>query len=141
MDKIVVNGIICGLLLVSAVQDGIHKKISLWIVVLGGLALCICIPFCRYLSLGSRFGGLILGLGIILLGKITGGKIGLGDGLILSVMGLGLGLWMTLEVFALALFFAAILSVILLVFKGANMKKEIAFIPFLFIAYLIILLI
>ena len=141
MGKIAVTGIIGGMLIVSAIQDGLYKKISVWVIGLAFLATCICIPFCNLLSLGSRIGGLIVGLSIMLLSKITGGKIGMGDGLVLCVIGIGLGLWQTMEVVALALFFAAILSIILLSFGKADRKKKIAFVPFLLLAYVLILII
>ena len=61
----------------------------------------------------------------------------MGDGLILSVTGLGLGFWNNLELFALALFAAALVSIVLLITRLANRKTSIPFVPFLFLGYLL----
>lgn len=139
MANIVSKGIIGGMLFASAIQDSLYKKISLWIIVFGGIFTCISIPFCTSPAWISRLGGCMVGLGIILVSKLTGGKIGMGDGLLLSVMGLGLGLWENLEVFALALLLSAIVSIFLLTFRLASRKKQIAFVPFLLVAYIIVI--
>jgi leader peptidase (prepilin peptidase)/N-methyltransferase len=69
---------------------------------------------------------------------MTGGKIGMGDGILLCVTGIGLGFWNNLELFGVALFLAAVLSIILMILRVVDRKKSIPFIPFLFAGYLII---
>lgn len=123
-------------LMVVAIKDLISKKISLWIVILCIILLSICIPFCKALTLLDKILGISLGLGVLILSKITEGKIGMGDGLVLSVTGMGLGFWSNLELFALALAFAALFSMFLLVFRLAGRKNSIPFLPFMFISYL-----
>jgi leader peptidase (prepilin peptidase)/N-methyltransferase len=73
---------------------------------------------------------------VIFISRITGGKIGMGDGLLLCVTGLGLGFWGNMELFAYALFAAAAVSVILLILRLADRKKSIPFVPFLLLSYL-----
>jgi leader peptidase (prepilin peptidase)/N-methyltransferase len=107
-------------------------------VVISAILICICVPFCSTLSVVDRILGLSLGLGVVLLSKATGGKIGIGDGLALSVTGMGLGFWSNMELFAIALSLAAVFSIGLIVFRKANRKKTIPFMPFLFIAYLLL---
>jgi leader peptidase (prepilin peptidase)/N-methyltransferase len=89
----------------------------------------------------ERLGGLALGLGVILLSKATGGKIGLGDGILLCVTGLGLGFWTNAELFGIALSLAASVSVVLLIMRRADRKKSIPFVPFLLTGYVILLVI
>lgn len=138
MEKLI-YGLIGILLLIGALQDIRAKRIHLWIILTGGLTLCVCILFSHNISLTDRVGGLSVGLFVILVSKITGGKIGMGDGFLLCVTGIGLGFWGNLELFALALFAAAVLSVFLLLFKKADRKKCIPFVPFLLLAYLFFL--
>jgi len=140
MPELIMNGIMGFMLLVTAVQDLLKKKVEVWIMAVGAILLCICIPFNNGLSIPDRIGGIFVGICVIVISKVTGGKIGLGDGIILSVTGIGLGLWGNLELFAIALFAAAIVSIILLVFRLADRKKSIPFVPFLFLGYLIFLL-
>lgn len=137
MPELIMKSLMGILLLLTAIQDIYYKKISTWIIVIGGILLCICIPFCKELSLSDRALGLSVGAGVMITSKATGGKIGMGDGLLLSVTGIGLGFWGNLELFALSLFAAAIVSIALLAFKLADRKKSIPFVPFLFIGYII----
>ncbi len=131
--------ILIGLLLVIVtIQDMKWKKIKVGIVLLTGICLCICVPFSSMLSLIDRMLGLSLGLGVVLLSKATGGKIGVGDGLVLGVTGIGLGFWSNIELFAIALTMAAVFSIGLLALHKASRKKAIPFMPFLLGAYLFI---
>jgi leader peptidase (prepilin peptidase)/N-methyltransferase len=89
--------------------------------------------------LWNRLGGAAIGGFVILTSMITSGKIGLGDGILLCITGLGLGFWGNLELFCLALSLAAGLSIMLLIFRLADRKKSIPFVPFLFVGYLILI--
>lgn len=136
MFEYVIRGLIGILLVIVAIQDIKWKKIRLWIVILSGLLLCLCIPFCSTLSITDRVCGLVIGLGVILLSKVTRGKIGMGDGLVLGVTGMGLGFWGNMELFALALAIAAFFSIVLIILSRANRKKSIPFMPFLLLSYM-----
>lgn len=140
MPEILIKGFMAAVLIFTAVQDCIYKKISMWILVVGAVLLCACLPFCRTLSLPDRIFGLLLGGVVIGISKATRGKIGMGDGLLLCVTGIGLGFWGNLELFMLALISAAIVSIFLLIFRLADRKKSIPFVPFLLLGYIIKLL-
>lgn len=129
------------LLFLCGIQDMRNKKISLWIVLFGAMIVSIIAINTTTLSLINRFAGLGVGIFVIIISLLTGGKIGMGDGLLLCVTGIGLGFWSNLELFALALLIAAIVSVFLLAFRLANRKKSIPFIPFLFFSFLGLLMI
>jgi leader peptidase (prepilin peptidase)/N-methyltransferase len=126
------------LLLFCSAQDLWRKKVYLWVLGLGGTLILACLPFCEKVVLMSRVGGLIVGLVVIMISKITAGKIGMGDGILLCVTGIGLGFWANMELFGIALSLAAVLSIILLMLHIVDRKKSIPFIPFLFAGYLIL---
>ncbi len=126
------------LLLCCAIQDLIKKKVYLWVIGLGAIIIIICILWMDNLDLANRIGGLFIGLSILALSKITAGKIGIGDGLLLCISGLGLGFWPNIELLGMALFLAATLSIVLLIFRKVDHKQSIPFIPFLFVGYLIL---
>lgn len=139
MPDVFMNIVIGILLLICGVQDMIKRKFNIIIIMIGALLAMICIPFCNTVSLHERFYGLGIGLCVLLISKVTEGKIGLGDGFILCVTGLGLGFWRNLEIFGIALFFAAVTSIILLTTRLADCKKSIPFVPFIMIAYIFVI--
>lgn len=138
MGETILRILIGVFLIIVAIQDLIAKKIKVWIVIVCSVLLCICIPFCPLISLLNRIMGLTLGLLLIFLNKATGGKIGMGDGLVICITGMAFGFWSNLELFALALLIAAIFSIGLLIFKKVDRKKSIPFLPFLFLSYLLL---
>lgn len=137
--QVFMQGIMGVLLVFSAVQDIIKKKIWLWVIILGAVLIGICIPFNHNVTLLDRLGGLLIGLSVVLLSKVTRGKIGMGDGLILCVTGLGLGFWGNMELLFAALFAAALISIFLLAFRLADRKKSIPFVPFLLLGFVVTL--
>ncbi len=141
MSEWIVRIILGALLLFCGVQDLLYKRITLWLIGVSALAVLACLPFCTNLSFTERLGGCALGFGVILLSKVTGGKIGLGDGILLCVTGLGLGFWTNTELFGLALFLAAVLSILLLILRLVDRKKNIPFVPFLLAGYVILLVV
>lgn len=141
MSELIMQGAMGIVLLICSIQDVIHKKIYIWIVIIGALVVGGCIPFCHTYSIPERIGGAMIGISVILISKATKGKIGMGDGFLLCVTGLGLGLWSNLEMFAIALFAAAVSSIILLILRLVNRKKSIPFIPFLLLGYLFLIVV
>lgn len=139
MKENIVEFILLGLLIFCSIQDLFKKKISLWMIIIGGGVIGASIPFYHTLTLYNRLGGVAVGGVVILISIVTGGKIGLGDGLLLCISGIALGFWNNLELFALALFLAALVSIALIVLRLADRKKSIPFVPFLLFGYLFIL--
>ncbi|MHB8129871.1 MAG: A24 family peptidase [Mobilitalea sp.] len=140
MADTLVKIVIGVLLLLCGVQDALKKKIFIWVIILGAVFVGICIPFCDAISIPDRMGGIAVGAGVIIISKATGGKIGMGDGFLLCVTGLGLGFWDNMELFAIALFFAAVIAIVLLSFRLVDRKKSIPFVPFLLIGYVFLII-
>lgn len=139
MVEIVIKISIGLLLLLCGVQDIIKKKIYLYMIVAGAIIIGICIPFTNTISLIDRIGGIVIGICVIMISLATRGKIGLGDGALLCVTGLGLGFWGNLELFAIGLALAAVISIGLLILRLANRKKSIPFVPFLLLGYVFLI--
>jgi leader peptidase (prepilin peptidase)/N-methyltransferase len=138
MWEYILRGLIGMFLIIVAIQDIKWMKIRLGIVLVALALIGICVPFCSTLSVIDRILGLSLGLGVVILSMATGGKIGVGDGLVLGVSGLALGFWSNMELFAIALAMAALFSIGLIIFRRANRKKAIPFMPFLLLAYILL---
>lgn len=135
MAENIIKLIIAAMLLYCGIQDTLKKKISLWVLITAAVLTGICIPFCSIASVPDRIGGTVIGITVIIISIATVGKIGMGDGLLLCITGLGLGFWANLELFAIALFLAALVSIFLLIARLADRKKSIPFVPFLLIGY------
>ncbi|MDF2905078.1 MAG: putative rane protein [Herbinix sp.] len=137
VDEIIIL-ILGAMLLCCAIQDLRNKKVTLWVLIIGAVLTVGCLPFAHNLSIAGRIGGLAVGLAVVLLSKVTEGKIGMGDGILLCISGLSLGFWCNLELFGIALLLAAMLSILLLILRRVNRKQSIPFVPFLFVGYLIL---
>lgn len=119
---------------VNAILDFKYKKIP-WV-----LSICFIV-----IGIGSvltsspinwwQFLGAIVGIGMILISVCTKQAIGLGDGLVLLVVGIFIGLWKTLMILFLAGILVAVVGIVLMVQKKGNLKTSLPFIPFLLAAY------
>lgn len=141
MAELLIKIITGTMLMVCGIQDLRSKRVTLWIIVISLILNSICLPFCNSINLPDIVGGVTIGIAVIILSIGTGGKIGKGDGMLLCATGMGLGFWGNLELFAIALLLAAIVSIILLAARLANRKKSIPFVPFLLLAYLFLIVV
>ncbi len=140
MAELFIKVIMGVMLLLCGVQDALKKKIFIWIIAVGAILVGVCLPFCDTVAILDKIGGIAIGASVIIISIATGGKIGMGDGFLLCVTGLGLGFWNNLELFAVALFLAAVISVALLIFRLADRKKSIPFVPFLLLGYVFLII-
>lgn len=117
-------------------QDFKEKKISLGLLAAGGVILTVIFALTGEVTITGRLLGLAQGLLLMFLSKLLKGKIGLGDGIIISITGICLGFQANLGLLIYSLTLAAIVSVIMLALKKAGKTDTIPFIPFLFLSYL-----
>ena len=82
--------------------------------------------------------GAAAGIALLLLSFITKGAIGEGDGLVLVVTGVFLGISENMRLLTFALFLSALFSVGAMILKGWKRDRELPFVPFLLAAFLII---
>ena len=126
------------LLIVSSWMDIRNKQISVVLLLVTGLfgiAGNILFSWTGWLSLA---GGCGIGIALLGLSKITHGQIGLGDGGLLCVTGIYLGFYENIAVLLSALLLAGAWGTLLLVMRRAGRKTEIAFVPFVLIAYVVL---
>ena len=71
----------------------------------------------------------------VIIEPVAGVHVGEGDALVYLMTGVTLGFFGNIELLTLSLFFSAIVSVFLLVFRKVGKKKRIPFVPFTAIAY------
>ncbi len=83
------------------------------------------------------FGGILVGCGVLLIGKLTGGGIGTGDGLLLMVTGCLLGTFENVRLLTGGFFLSSLFSAAVLITGKGNRKTELPFVPFLMGSFLI----
>lgn len=133
------TGTLMGFLLVCSLEDIRQRKVnSIWILICGILAVVFHLCW-RRLDVYEMLLGALPGVGLLLVSKITGGKVGAGDGLLLIVTGFFLGWQKNTAIFFVGTCLAGIYSLFQLWLKRKKKEDEIAFVPFLSLGYLLIL--
>ena len=129
---------VLGLLGICSVEDLKTKKVSAcYLISFALLAVYLQVRHI-HLSLPSVLGGAALGLVFLGITILRMDAMGLGDGLVLMVVGIFLGFRESVEVMVIAVFLTAIYALFLLIVRRKDKQTEIAFIPFLFISFLLV---
>lgn len=121
-------------------QDIRVKKISVYALAAGTITIAILQVLCGKTGILSCVGGLLIGLSLAGISILTRGQIGLGDGAVFCMTGLGLGFWNNALLLSFSLFAAALFSIGLWVVKRIPRQKTIAFMPFVYLSYLTVLI-
>lgn len=125
-----------GMLGLCSLEDYRKKEICISPVILFGIVGLLMHLHYQNLSIYNLLAGIGVGLLLLVISKITGGRIGEGDGLVLMASGIYLGFWENTRLFLHGLLICGICSLFLLVFKKKKGTDEIPFIPFLLVAYM-----
>lgn len=131
--------VVLGVLVGLSICDLKTKKIPVAAVVLFGAAV-LGYRLMTGIELLGLLVGLVPGAVLLLLAVLTGESIGIGDGLVLCVVGLFCGLTKAVSVLAMALVLSSVVAMVLLVLKRAGRKTELPFLPCLCSGYLLCLL-
>ncbi len=99
------------------------------------MALSVLYLFLHRQRLALLLAGILPGLLLLCIGKLSGGALGMGDGLIVLVAGLYMGIWKALEFITVAVLLAAVWAGILMFGKKRGGKASFPFVPFLLAAY------
>ena len=127
-------------LAVSAYRDWREKQIYLYLPI-GALILgLIWHLVCRERALEDMLLGAVVGLVMMIIGKVTGEAIGIGDGMMLVVSGIFLGFWGNMCLLMTALLLVGCVALFLIVIGKKGKDYRLPFLPFLLVAYLLQLL-
>lgn len=83
--------------------------------------------------------GAVVGLLFLAIGKVTGEALGYGDGVLIGILGIYLGIWDLLGLLATTFFLTALFAAAVLVISKFKRKSAFPFVPFLGAAYVIVL--
>ena len=129
--------IVLGLfLLICTVIDLKTKSVKIALLISFAAAGAVFYCVVRPVSIYDEIAGIIVGGVFVIIWFVTGGKLGLGDALLMIVTGIYLGGRKNVVLIMGAMFMAAIYSAFILIFRKADRKKEIAFIPFMFMSFM-----
>ncbi len=133
--------IIMGLyLLILAIIDMLNKSIPVYLLLAGAIPVGFSLlPGNSETDLVQRAAGLALGLVILIAAKATKEKIGYGDGMVLVILGITLGIAQVCELLALSLFLLITYSLAMIARGRFGKNSRIAFLPFLFAGYILIM--
>lgn len=130
-----VQGMLLVFLVINTIYDLRCRKVLLWSVLVflitGVCGACLL----EQKELLPLFAGLLPGVLLLLMGRLTDGAFGCGDGFVVCVTGIYLGFWMTCEVVLSALFLSALWGIIQIVILRKGKNQEFPWIPFLMMAY------
>lgn len=134
------NTMLLAVLAVSAYRDWREKQIYLYLPV-GALILgLIWHLVCQERALEDMLLGAVVGLVMLIIGKVTGEAIGIGDGMMLVVSGVFLGFWGNMCLLMTALLLVGCVALLLIVIGKKGKDYRLPFLPFLLVAYLLQLL-
>jgi len=116
-------------------KDIREKSVSLKSIIIFSLVGVVINIGLANISLFNMFMGIAVGLGVILIGKLMKDGIGIGDGAVLSSIGILIGGKMCLLIFIMAITISAAVVIVLLVLKKVKLKQELPFVPYILCAY------
>ena len=117
----------------NGIQDLRKKEIYLLPTVLAGIMGIVWQLAWRKTTVWFLLLGCVPGIFMLGVGRATQGKLGLGDGVIVLTMGIWLGMYETWFLLAAGLLMASAAGAVWMLRKSH--KKEMAFVPFLLMAY------
>lgn len=135
---VIETGVLMGVLFISSIEDIRRRRVNLILLIVSGIVAVFFHMCWNSHSLMDMLEGALVGVVLLICSKLTKGRIGVGDGLMLVVTGLFLGWQKNAALFFLGTMMAGLYSLLLFSLKRKRKDDEIAFIPFLSIGYLIV---
>lgn len=130
---------VIGMLAICSAEDIRKKQIRLNVILAFGIVGVILHMLWQMQTIENVLLGMGVGAALLLLAMFTGGKIGIGDGVLMVVTGIYLGLEQNLELFLCSLFICAVYALCLLIFRKKGRKDTVAFVPFVLVSYVCML--
>lgn len=134
---IYINIFVLSLLFVSGIEDLFTRKVSFEYLIVFFIGTIVLKVFLVEISWEMYFGGMAIGICIVSLKYLGIQMLGAGDGVVLAISGAAIGFWKNMELLVIGLFLASLYGIGKFIKDGINCEKEIPFIPFLFLGYLI----
>lgn len=131
---------ILGFLTICALFDWKRKQIPIISLLVGGMIIsisCLIQIVLGARTLGDSFGGMLVGVFLLFISFITRQQIGIGDGILFVITGIGLGFLNNIILLFSSLFLTSIVALSLFVAKKIKRKETLPFIPFVWISFVV----
>lgn len=127
-----IEEIICLVIMVFiAIKDIKTREVSVLVLVAAGVAGISYHLIAQELDWWLIIAGAIVGGCFLIIGKITKEKIGYGDGLVISLLGLFVGFWNILVILSITFFLLLCVSIPVMCKKKMSKNYTLPFLPFL----------
>lgn len=130
------QAVVVSMLTLCSAEDMKRKQIRLNPVLLFGILGIFFHMLWRVQSIENILLGMSVGVVLLMLSVLTGGRIGAGDAVLLIVTGIYLGLEQNLQLFFSGLSLCGMWALGLLILRKKSRKDSIPFVPFLLAAYM-----
>ena len=131
--------LLAGLSVMALIDWKKQKIYLLMVIVIGCVGLGIHI-FLMDMTIADIFFGVLLGVIMLLLGYFTEEHIGYGDGFTFIMTGIYLGGRKNLTLLVISSVLAGFYALILLIIRKKNRQDRIAYIPFVLLGYIILMI-
>lgn len=123
-------------LLVCGLWDWKKTEIPIWICGVGAFGILGMQAYSNEMAIWEMAAGAAIGLLLLVVGKVTG-QIGIGDGIVFMITGIGMGFWNNLLLLWGSLLLMATVSLALILLQKIRWKARLPFLPFVLCAYVI----
>lgn len=125
------------LLLAAGITDIRKRQISRRLLMLLMLVCIAAVLFRGSFAIMDAAGGIAIGFCVIGISMISREQIGRGDGIVIAMIGLVLGFRRCLAAVSVASLLMSAAAIVVLLFKKGNRRTQLAFLPALFVGYVL----
>ncbi|QUI24618.1 prepilin peptidase [Vallitalea pronyensis] len=141
-NQFIAMSFITWLLMSMSVHDIRYREVPMDALILGGvIGVCMVILNPNLVWQDALIGCIAVGGSLVALSRITRGALGMGDAFVISVVGLVLGYKMAIAILLYGLVISGVVGLILLTFRVVNRKTRLPLVPFLLMAYMLLMVI
>lgn len=133
------KSIIFMMLLLFSIEDIRKRRIDILPLLAFSVIGAVYQAVTRALTILEICGGMLLGVGLLGIAKMTGESLGYGDGMLFLVTGIYLGGWDNCSLLMTSLVLAFVFAIIQILVRKKSAKSEIPFVPFVLSAYVLYL--
>lgn len=128
-------------LIICSITDLLERQIYFMFVSANGIIITLFHFFLKDIKLQDCLLGVLIGVIALLISIISREAMGIGDGIVLCVIGLALGAIKTLQLLMWSFMIIVLFSIVGIWLKKINLKTKIPLMPFLFLGNVTSLLI